>query len=430
MSNEQEEQQEQEVQVEDQAQSQEEAQAQEKEVVNTPPQREVAEPEGKSSEERAAEIDHIMSMAESDPSIKDLPEYQAMVEEMKAIDESKTQATQEKEESDSDEKKSVEDEQEKEEDEEEDDDISSDLSDEDDVFGFNRKGKKGKSKYKFKDEKDVVALIKKKGFKEAPTFFESVDKWRNDSQQLVDVLSKNEQIEQGLSSLPTPIKNAIQAFSKSEDWRSAFQSSATNVDFSKDFQDLNKEEVVKHYFKEKYEKLQKQLDEEYYDKEEYEDRINDFYESSERLFDNDKQAIEKRRAEIIDKQNQESEDFKESAISSVKALKEKYPNFNARELQKVKQHLVNGTTESLFVNDSKYSEDAAERVAFALFGNKILKARIAKAKRTGSNESKEEFFQRGNKTVKTTNSQQGFNEKRANDAASHLKGQFKKDPYS
>jgi len=414
---------EQETQSEDQTGSHEQEQEQREEST----QQSRPEPEGKSNEERAAEIDHIMSMAETDPSIKELPEYQAMVEEMKTIDESKTQVKSEDGEP-GDEGKELEEDEQEEEEEESDSDVSSEKSEGDDPFNLNKK--KGKSKYKFKDEKEVVDLIKKKGFKEVPTFFESVDKWRNDSQKFVEVQEKNEQIEQGLSSLPTPIKNAIQAYSNSEDWRSAFQSSTTNVDFAADFKDNNKEEIVKHYFKDKYTKLKTKLDEDVYDEEEYNERIEDFYDSSERLFDSDKQAIEQRRAEIIDKQSRESEEFKTSAISSVKALKEKYPDFSSSQLQKIRQTLINRTTDSLFVDDNKYSIDAAERVGLALFGREILEAREVKAKRAGGNESKEEYFERGNKKMKAKGSQQSQNDNAANNAAKHLQGQFKKDPYS
>lgn len=394
-----------------------------------------------SPEERAGQVDHIMAMAEKDPSIKDLPEYKEMLKEIEAA-ESKTQAnTGDDDDNDSDSNNSDDDSSGKgkgkenatddddDNDGDEDDDIDSGLSDEDDVFGLN-KGKKGKTKYKFKDEKDVVKLIQKKGFKEMPTFFDSVDKWRNDSQELGEVRTQNDSLIEGLGSLPQPIKEAIQAFSQNEDWQTAFQNQATSLNFDTDFKELDKEAVVKHYFKKKYEGLKERLDADSLSEEDFEERITDFYESSERLFNSDKQTVESKRAAVIKQETANQERFKESALSSVKSLSKEYPNFKASQLKKIRQHLVNGDVNSLFQNEEGYLNDAAERIAFALYGKAILKTRIERATKDGASGAKEKFFQRGNKNPKTQNSQQGFSGSQANEATSHLKGQFKDDPYA
>jgi hypothetical protein len=417
MANENEEVQEGASQEQDQAQSNENEQ-----VVVDQGQAEQQPVEEATPEEKASQIDHIMAMAAKDPSIKDLPEYQDMLKEMEAID-SKTQAKTENEESEGESN-----EEESSEDNEEEDDVAEDLSEEDDVFGLSKNKKK--TKYKFKDEKDVVDLIKKKGFKEVPTFFESVDKWRNDSQELVDVRTQNDQLVEGLGSLPQPIKTAIQAFSQNEDWQSAFQNSSSSLNFDANFEELDKEAVVKHYFKDRYQKLKERLDDERIDEEDYEERISDFHESSKRLFETDKQTVEKKRAALVEQEKVQQEKFKTSALSSVKALKEEYPNFNASQLQKIRQHLVNGDVNSLFMSSDGYQDDAAERIAFALYGKKILKAKINQAEKTGKSKAKEEYFERGNKTPRTSSSQQGYSNNSAKEAASHLQGQFKDDPYA
>mgnify|MGYP003110836913 CR=1 FL=1 len=383
-------------------------------------------PLGKTTDERAAEIDHIMNMAKTNPAIKEMPEYQEMMEELSKIEKSKTQEVQdtEQEEAEEQEEETQEETQESEQEEE-----TLDIDDEDDVFGIN-KGRKG-TKYKFKDRKEVDEFMKKKyGAKDYPKLFESVDKWRNDSQQLTQVQEQNEKIVEGLGSLPQPIKDAIQAYSESEDWRSAFSNAATHLDFNAEFEELNKEAVVEHYFKRRYESLRKKLDEEDIDEDEYNDRIEDFYDSSQRLFASDKKTIEKERAKVIKKQEESEEAFKGSALGSVNSLKDEFPNFSSSQLQKIRRHLVNGDINSLFVEDGKYIKDAAKRIAFALYGEKIIKAKVTKAKRTGKNESKEEFFSRGNSKVKTSRSQQGHSAARTEQSVNHLQGQFKEDPYS
>lgn len=392
-----------------------------------PPQREESAKVEKSPEEMEAEVRHIINMAEQNPSVKDLPEYQEMVERLKAIEKSKTQV-QTKSEEESNEEEQEQEEQEEEQEEQEESNEFDALSDEDDAFGL--KSKK-KTKYKFKDEKDVTEFIKKKfSVKDYPKFFESVDKWRNDSQKLAEVSQQQEEMLNGLGSLPQPIKNAIQSYANNEDWRSAFLDSTSNISYDKNFESLDKEDVVKHYFKDKYKKLKDKLDNEDIDEDDYQERISDFYDSSKTLFETEKKAFEKRRAELLESEKQKAEALKSSAISSVNSLKDEFPNFNSAQLQRIKQHLVNGDIESLFVVDGKYSEDAAKKIALALYGDKILKAKIDVAKRTAMNESKEEFFQRGNKDIRTTNSQQGYSKGRMDDAVKHLETTFTKDPYS
>jgi hypothetical protein len=387
-------------------------------------------PLGKTTDERAAEIDHIMNMAKSNPAIKEMPEYQEMMEELSRIERSKTQEVQDTEQEESEEQEEeTQEETEEETQEEEQEEEALDIDEEDDVFGIN-KGRKG-TKYKFKDRKEVDEFIKKKyGAKDYPKLFESVDKWRNDSQQLTQVQEQNEKIVEGLGSLPQPIKDAIQAYSESEDWRSAFSNAATHLDFNAEFEDLDKEAVVEHYFNKRYESLCQKLEDEDIDEDEFNDRIEDFYESSQRLFASDKKTIEKERAKMIKQQEESEEAFRGSALGSVNSLKDEFPNFSSSQLQKIRRHLVNGDINSLFVEDGKYIKDAAKRIAFALYGEKIIKAKVTKAKRTGKNESKEEFFSRGNSKIKTSRSQQGHSAARTEQAVNHLQGQFKKDPYS
>lgn len=370
------------------------------------------------------DVAHIMRMAESDPAIKELPEYQELLKSADKVRQGGTETTSKEEEINEDvyeeEVTAETEEQEVEEDE-----------DDSNPFGINKQ-KKSKSNLSFEDDSDVVEYMKKKYSIDDPAkFFESADKWRNQSQKASETEGKLKDLLDGLGSLPQPIKDAIDAFANAQDYRAAFTSSAPVMDFSKDANEVDKETMVKHYFKAKVEKQKTKLDEGEIYEEEYNEYIDDLYDSAARLFKSDKRDWERERAEIIRQENESAEALKSSAISSVDSLQKKYPNFSSNELKKVRTRLVQQDLRNLFFDrDGSYREDAAERLAFVLYGNKLMESLKNQAKAEAESAANATIVQRGKKQLVGSKSKSGTNKTEADNAIRHLTGQFGNDPYS
>ncbi len=376
------------------------------------------------------QIEHIMRLAESDPAIKELPEYKNMMEFVdnevrqggKAEQESEEETQEEAQEEE--EEQVVNEEESKEEEEEEEDS---------NPFGI--KTSKGKKKSKvpsFETSDEALEYMKKKySVKDPSKFFESVDKWRNQSQKASDYESNYDELVEGLGSLPQPIKDAIDAYANAQDYREAFKQSTPSIDFSKDVDDLDKEAVVSHYFKAKVEKQKKKVDDGELYPEEYDEYIEDMYDSAERLFKSDKKDWERERVDYIRQEEESNEALKNSAINSVDSLKNKYPNFSSNELRKIRTSLVDGGLENLFYDkNGVFKEDAAEKVALALYGDKLIQSFIKQAESKSESKANANIVARGKKKMVGSKYKSGANKTDANNAIHHLSGQFNKDPYS
>lgn len=383
------------------------------------------------AEMSAQQAEHIIKMAETNPAIKDLPEYQNLMATVDKVRQEKpnenTSTTEANEPNDSDD---VNDENE-EVIEDDDNDVVEDNNDEDNPFGLNISKKSAKVPT-FENEGDFKKHMEKKyAIKDYGKFLNSVDKWRNQSQKAVEVEQNYSQLIDGLGSLPQPIKDAIDAFANAQDYRTAFTSSAPSLDFSKEADDVEKETVVSHYFKAKLDKQKTKLDEGEIFQEEYDEYVEDLLDSAKRLFKSDKRDWERERADIIKREADTAEAVKNSAVSSVESLKQKFPNFSSNELKKVRTRLVQQDLNNLFFDkNGNYKADAAEKVALALYSDKLISALTNKAKADGESAANATTVQRGKKKIVAAKGNEGVNKTEASNAVGHLQGQFKKDPYS
>ena len=114
----------------------------------------------------------------------------------------------------------------------------------------------------------------------------------------------------------------------------------------------------------------------------------------------------------------------------MKNLKEEYPDFSRSEIGKIQNLLVNGRVDELFLNsDGSYKDDAAEILAYAMYGKKMLKSVSSKAERRGESKANLKTVDSSPKSVrrqKSSDQQRGANL----DAVGHLSSAFKKDPYA
>lgn len=357
------------------------------------------------------QIDYFTSI---DPKFKESDEYKDLIASMSGQAQSS-------------------DDEEEEEEEFEDDSEEEEEEDDSDVFGLTKKTKKGKEvKIDFEVPKELNKLVKSKyGIDDVEKFFGSVDAWRTQAQEKAEVEKNYNAILEDLGSMPKEIKDVVSAWAENENWKEFFQESKRlNYDDSFEKQDSNR--LVQHYLKDEFEELQDDLDSGEITSAEYDRQLRMLAKTTKRFFNEEKVAIEKERERIETKEKGRFQAVKQSATLSVESLTKKYPNFSKGELGKIRSVLVEGRIDNLFMNeDGTYNEDAAEKLAYALYGNKIVESATGKAKRQGESEANMRIVDSSPKTIRKQKSTQG-NDKPDLSAVAHLSGMsaFKNDPYA
>ena len=301
----------------------------------------------------------------------------------------------------------------------------------DDVFGIKRSKKKAKEfSVDFEIPLEMEEMISSKfGMKDASKFFSSVDTWRNQAQEGAEASKEYDALSSDLQALPHEIKESIQLWANGADYTEAFNSNL-RLDFSDDFKNQDRENLVQHYLEDEYNELVDKYNDDKLNDDEFEDRVELLARTTKRMFNQDKDSVEKEREEFAQKQRSEHESLKKSASLSVKNLKEEYPDFSRSEIGKIQNLLANGRVDELFLNpDGSYKDDAAEILAYAMYGKKMLKSVSSKAERRGESKANLKTVDSSPKSVrrqKSSDQQRGANL----DAVGHLSSAFKKDPYA
>jgi hypothetical protein len=122
--------------------------------------------------------------------------------------------------------------------------------------------------------------------------------------------------------------------------------------------------------------------------------------------------------------------MKKSALVSVENLSKAYPNFSKTEVARIRNILVEGKIDNLFTKaDGSYNDDAAELVAYAMYGKKMLESVKKMAERRGESKANQRIVDTSAKQMrkqKVSGETQGFNMKEVQ----HLSSMFKNDPYA
>lgn len=362
--------------------------------------------------EMQEQLRQVEALAAMDPSFANSTEYKDL---MASMQQASVQARDEEEE----------------EEEEDDEDDSEDNSDIDDIFGIMATPKKGKEiKLNFEAPKEMIDLISSRfGVNDASKFFSSVDTWRNQAQEGSEVKKEYEALTADLQAMPSDIRMAVQLWANGEDHTSAFTSSQ-RLDFSGDYKGQDPESLVQHYFGEQYDELTTSLEDGDISESEFDNSVRLLANSTKRLFAEDKQALEKEREEFTNRQKNEFQNLKKTALLSVDNLSKAYPSFSKSEVAKIRTILVEGKAENLFVNaDGTYKEDAAELVAYAMYGKKMLESVKKIAERQGESKANQKIVDSSPTALRKNKAaapQQGAFAKEAG----HLSGLFKGDPYA
>jgi len=317
-------------------------------------------------------------------------------------------------------------------DEEEDDDEEDETEASTNPF-FSEKGKKKQKEIPidFEVPEEFTGLIKDNfGVNDLPTFLNSVQVWRNQAQEANDLRANQEAIMADLQAMPYELKLQVEAWANGEDPLSVVKN-MTRLDFSVDFSNQKIETLVQHYLPEEYDELIEAFNKEELTEAELDKQISLLGRTTRKFFDGDKQALKVQRDEYTSKIAESNKAFKNSALVSVESFSKAYPDFSKTEINKIRSTLVEGKLESIFFNpDGTYTEKAAEFVAFALNGKKILEDMERKGERKGESKQALEIVDRSPKSIKKR-SQSAVDSKPDLRAVDHLRGvMVSNDPYS
>jgi hypothetical protein len=358
------------------------------------------------------QLRQIEALAGMDPSFANSQEYKDLMSSLQAS----SQAPQNDEED--------------EEDEEEDDSEEPQGSD-DDIFGIMSTPKKAKEiKLNFEPPKEMIDLISSRyGVNDASKFFSSVETWRSQAQEGSELKREYEALTADLQALPMELRASIEMWAAGEDYTRALTTSQ-RLDFSGDFTKQDPESLVQHYFGEQYDELISAFEADKISEDDLQDRMKLLANSTKRLFVDDKKALEKEREDFLNRQRNEHENLKKTALLSVENLSKAYPNFSKSEVSKIRGILVEGKADNLFMNaDGTYKEDAAELVAYAMYGKKMLESVKKLAQRQGESMANQKIVDSSPKQLRKQKAS-GPNQGQVPQAAQHLSGLFRGDPYA
>jgi len=362
------------------------------------------------SSEMQDQVRQLESLAGMDPEFANSQEYKDLMSSISSEGKEEVEAEQEEEE----------------EQEEEQEDSESE-----DVFGLKKSSKKQKEfKVDFDVPDEMMDMISSKfGLDDPSKFFSSVDKWRSQAQEGAESTKEYEALSTDLQSLPSEIKQSIQLWANGADYTEAFNSNS-RLDFSDDFRNQDTESLVQHYLEEEYNELVDMYNDDKLDDEGFEDRIDLLARTTKRMFNQDRDSIENEREDFANQQRQEYENLKKSASLSVKNLTNEYPDFSRSEIGKIKNILVNGRVDELFMDSNGvYKDEAAELLAYAMYGKKMMQSSSTRAERKGESKANLKTVDSSPKSVrrqKSSDQKRGVNL----DAVGHLSSAFKKDPYA
>jgi len=295
-----------------------------------------------------------------------------------------------------------------------------------DAFGTGANSQQPQVDLKVEKLEDVTNYVKTQySIDELPAFFTSANQWRKDSEQQADTQTKLDDLNEGIASLPDGIKSAIDAFANGQNWYQAIEDAGARLNMDVPFENQPKMDVVRTYFPDKIKSLEgkvgKAEDAGGITQDAFDIEINDLHNTSKRLYTNDKTQWDAQRAGILDDEAKQDLAFSASATSSVDALVKEFPNFDKNQLQSVRDRLVRGDFVSLlFKEDGTYRDDAAKRLALALYGDKQISLQVQKAIKEGETKANEENIDRGNQTVVTKKAQEQQQNAQQNAAVTHL----------
>lgn len=282
------------------------------------------------------------------------------------------------------------------------------TTDEETVSFFNQKPKSTGLSF---NEEVAEAIKGKYSIEDTDTFFNSVDKWRKDSQDKVAIEKEYQSVVDMFAQLPDGLNDMIQAFSRGEDWRSVAVNSVQSMDYSKPFESQDHETLVKTYMKDLYAEQQAKLAEGDIDSYEFKDNMKKFSTYTKSLYGADQKEVTSRRDQIQQEQQEKLERLSSSAKDSLETFRDANPIFGQKEyrskLDKISKDLDGNNISKYFVDkDGTWRKDAVERLFYAVYGREEAEKALSNARKDAASEAKKEVVDRGNKKPNVKSSQQ------------------------
>lgn len=295
-------------------------------------------------------------------------------------------------------------------------DSDDDDDSEDDPFGLLPKaGKKKASAKEPKDWEEFKVVAKTFGTDDPAKLYKSVGQWRKQAQKASEVEQQLTVLNDGLASLPVPVKAAIEASLSGGDYKKAFNDNATDIDFLSTFEENKPEKVARSFFQGKFSKLDQQLESGKIEQEDYDERKQELIELAKDKFEAKAKSVALERDRIIKKAEDDAKAASESLQVSVSKLTEKFPSMSKKAVSQVEEVLKDpNKILSLFIDKSgKFTPQAASLLSYAMNGEKLVQAAMEAAEKKGKNAGVEEVVERGRQYVdrKTSNNDQGLDAK-------------------
>lgn len=195
--------------------------------------------------------------------------------------------------------------------------------------------------------------------------FESYDKQRKNASEFKKSHDELTELRQALGEMPAPISQIVKTWADGGDWQNAMKGGSVNIDLNKSADEHNIQDLVGHYFAGKF------SPEDFTDPSE---ALNLAIDVSKERFKLDKDRFVSQRAKNQEQMIRAAEALETSAVSSVKRLQASFPGMSKDEVTHIQRLMTgeNGLTSLFYDENGVFREDAAEKLAFALFGKQQL----------------------------------------------------------
>lgn len=244
---------------------------------------------------------------------------------------------------------------------------------------------------------DITATINKKygmnlkDASELPKYFETVDKFRKDSQELGEIKTKVDGYEKIFQNLPEELYGAVQAHYEGGDWKQSLNS-APKLDYntSVDKQDVDK--LITHY----HDGVTAE------DLTDMDDKVKDtLAKSAKKMFEVDKNNFSAKSAEAIKKAESKIQAQKESVSGSLQHLKSELPHLPSTHESEIKKIMESGDITSHFFNkDGSWSKEAALNLSRILYGQDAIDRAIKFAEKRTETKINEGIIDRASDKLK------------------------------
>lgn len=257
-------------------------------------------------------------------------------------------------------------------------------------------GKAIEAQNDFKTVDEVQSYLKQKhGIDDFKALEEKVSDWRSKEKELQAVSTSNQQLTDLFASLPSDLYNAIDAFTKQEDWRS--QLSTMKVDYNKDISSYDKKTLVSAIIPDS------ELTDE--DWEEYNDPDGDVnvkravsmaIRSAESLFSTKKEQIDNYAKSQVQKQKE----YQDSFVNSVQKAKDSFLSSNYKNAPQnivddfEKTFTKTGIQNEFYDENGHLREDAFTKLAMARYGTELVDQLMVKKSRQVEEKVTQQFLER------------------------------------